>query len=118
MEMDAVIPRFFEHMNRQELEAMEALLLPEAVFRFPKTEDLEGGTRIIKFLRILFRKFPELTFTIQGVIREGDRAAVHWTNRGTSKSGEPYANEGVTLMEFEGARLRAISDFFKNTERF
>ena len=30
----------------------------------------------------------------------------------------PYENEGVTLSEAEGGKIRFISDFFKNTEKF
>jgi len=31
---------------------------------------------------------------------------------------KPYENEGVTILEMERPRVRFISDFFKDTEKF
>jgi hypothetical protein len=64
------------------------------------------------------RQYPELVFDVKGIIVEGERAAVHWTNRGTSRKKEPYENEGVTLLEWEQDGFRFMSDFFKDTEEF
>ena len=36
----------------------------------------------------------------------------------TTREGEPYANEGVTLLAWADGRFTWISDFFKDTERF
>jgi hypothetical protein len=66
----------------------------------------------------MFRQFPELVFDVKSIIIQGEQAAVHWTNRGTSRKGEPYANEGVTLLEWEEDGIRFMSDFFKDTEKF
>jgi hypothetical protein len=35
-----------------------------------------------------------------------------------SRREEPYENEGVTILEMEAGRIRFISDFFKDTEKF
>ena len=48
----------------------------------------------------------------------GERAAVHWRNRGEDRDGHPYANEGVTWLRFDRGRIVFLSDFFKDTERF
>ena len=56
--------------------------------------------------------------TIQKKIIQGQTAAVHWTNRGVSRKNEHYENEGVTILEMEGAKISFISDFFKDTEKF
>jgi len=45
-------------------------------------------------------------------------AAIHWTNRGANRHGEPYENEGVTIVEESGGAIGWISDFFKDTGRF
>ncbi len=116
--MDARINSFFEAMSRQDTAFLESELREDASFRFPKTEDLIGRDRIIKFFRLLFRRYPQLEFRLKAVLVDGDRAAAHWTNRGRSRSGEDYANEGVTWMEWRDGKLAFISDFFKNTEAF
>jgi len=118
MPAEAMIIRFFEKMSDKDLRALESALAEDAVFRFPKTEDLRGRERILKFFRLLFRSYPELRFEVRSILVDGDRAAARWTNRGRTRKGEPYANEGVTWMEWRDGKLSFISDFFKNTEIF
>jgi ketosteroid isomerase-like protein len=109
---------FFAFFNSRDLEKMRGLLRPEARLYFPKTQPLLGTDRILKFLHLLFRQYPELVFTLHRTITQENRAAVHWTNRGKNRRGEPYENEGVTLLEFEDGQITFISDFFKDTGKF
>ena len=114
-----ILDGFFDALNRRDLEHMGTLLTEGAEFYFPKTQPLTGKERILRFFKILFHRYSELLFQVERTIVEGQRAAVHWTNRGVSRKGESYDNEGVTLFE-EGddGRIVFISDFFKNTEIF
>ena len=113
-----IVNTFFEVFNKRDMEKMEKLLDPDAEFFFPKTQPLIGKERILKFLGILFRQYPQLSFTIQRVIQQDERAAVHWTNQGLNRRREPYQNEGVTILEMQNGKISYISDFFKNTEKF
>ncbi len=113
-----LIRDFFDAVNTRDMDKMEEALHTDATFLFPKTAPLVGRERVIRFFHILFRQYPELLFDIRGVIGEGAWYAVHWTNRGTNRKKEPYENEGVTLLEMDGAGIRFMSDFFKNTEKF
>jgi ketosteroid isomerase-like protein len=118
MSDNAIIEAFFELLNRRDLQKMDAVLTADARLDFPKTRPLIGKNAIVQFLKLLFRQYPQLDFIVAGIIRQGPRAAVHWTNRGINRNGETYANEGVTLIDLDGNRIRRISDFFKNTEKF
>ena len=109
---------FFQVLNDRDLKTADTLLDPRAELFFPKTTPITGKERILKFLRILFRSFPELTFTIKRVIHDDDLAAVHWTDRGVNRKNEPYDNEGVTILELKAGKIVLISDFFKNTEKW
>lgn len=109
---------FFEALNIRDLAKMGNLLHSSAEFYFPKTQPLIGKDRIVKFFSILFRQYPELSFEIQRIIHQQNKAAVHWTNRGISRRKEHYQNEGATILEFKGGKITFISDFFKNTEKF
>jgi len=114
-----MLDKFFDSLNRRDLEKMGDLLTEGTEFFFPKTQLLIGKKRILRFFKILFRQYPELSFQVQNIIIEGKRAAVHWTNRGVSRKGEPYDNEGVTLFKEEsGGLIGFISDFFKDTGKF
>ena len=115
MSADHAITHLFEIINRRDLDRFNDLLTEEAEFYFPKTQPLLGRDRIIRFFKILFRQYPELAFEVQGEIIQGHKAAVHWRNRGVHKSGKPYENEGVTILELDGERIKYISDFFKDT---
>lgn len=109
---------FFELVNGRDLNGLQGLLSEDAEFYFPKTRPLMGKDRIIRFFNILFRRFPRLEFRVRDQIIQGNRAAVHWTNEGVNKEGEPYENEGMTLLEISSGRIRYISDFFKDTGKF
>jgi len=110
--------KFFQVLNERDLIEADKLLDPRAGFYFPKTQPMVGKNRILKFLKIFFRQYPELVFTVLRVIHHGDQAAVHWTNRGMNRRKEPYENEGVTVLEMENGKISFISDFFKNTEKW
>ena len=113
-----MVHTFFEVFNERDMEKMGNLLDPDAEFFFPKTQPLIGKERILKFLGILFRQYPQLSFTIHRVIQQDERAAVHWTNQGMNRRRELYENEGVTILEMKNGKIAYISDFFKNTEKF
>lgn len=115
---EQIVQKFFEVFNNRDTEKMATLLNSNAEFFFPKTRPLIGKDRILKFLGILFRQYPQLTFTIQRVIKQGQQAAVHWTNQGFNRHKESYQNEGVTILEMQNGKISYISDFFKNTEKF
>ena len=115
---EQIVHKFFEVFNDRDSEKMEDLLNSDAEFFFPKTQALIGKERILKFLKILFRHYPELSFTIRRVIQQGEWAAVHWANQGLNRRKETYENEGVTILKMRHGKISYISDFFKNTEKF
>lgn len=112
------IEKFFQSLNTRNLDQMGDLLAETAEFYFPKTQPLLGRERIPKFFRVLFRQYPKLSFRVQDVIAQGQKATVHWTNEGLNKKNERYTNEGVTVLEMDGEQIRFISDFFKDTGKF
>lgn len=118
MAVEKAIADFFLFFNSRDLDRLRVLLAENAQFYFPKTQPLLSPDRILKFLHVLFRQYPELAFTVHRTIVQDNRAAVHWTNRGKNRRGEPYENEGLTLLEFAEGKIAFISDFFKDTEKF
>lgn len=113
-----LIRHFFDVFNRRELDKMAALLDSQSELHFPKTRPLIGEERILKFINVLFKQYPQLHFEIQDIICQGSRAAVHWKNRGRNRKGESYSNEGVSWMVFKDNRIQWMSDFFKDTDKF
>jgi len=106
----------FAAMNARDPSAFAALLGEAAVFHFPGTAPIEGAARIEKFIKILFFRYPALAFDVRRVIADERRAAVEWTNEGTSRGGAPYRNAGVTVIEIGAdGRVIYLSDTFKDT---
>ena len=110
--------QFFECLSTRNLGEMANSLKEDARLLFPKTQPLIGRDMIVKFFKVLFRQYPELTFTVQHTIAQQDKVAAHWTNRGINRKNEPYENEGVTLFFFEDGLVSLMSDFFKDTGKF
>jgi ketosteroid isomerase-like protein len=105
----------FTAMNTRELSELEECLAEDAVFDFPGAGTIAGKKKILLFLKILFRMYPRLTFTVQDIIIEGDQASAVWTNEGESKEGRPYQNRGVTLLQVSNGQIVSLSDYFKDT---
>jgi len=105
----------FTAMNSRDLPDLEKHLSEDAVFDFPGTDIIQGKKKVLLLLKILFRKYPRLTFAVQEIITEGNRACVVWTNEGESKEGEPYQNRGVTLIKVSNGLIVSLSDYFKDT---
>jgi len=118
MPEDQTFLKFFQVLNERDLVEADNLLASQAELFFPKTKPMVGKDRILKFLKVFFRQYPELIFTVERVIRQGDQAAVHWTNRGMNRRKDPYENEGVTILEMKNGKIVFISDFFKDTEKW
>ena len=52
---------FFDTVNKRDLDAMEAILTDHAQFYFPKARPFVNKGQIIRFFKILFRQYPELS---------------------------------------------------------
>ena len=108
----------FAALNARDPKSFTARLADDAVFHFPGTKTISGAARIEQFLKILFFKYPRLTFEIGRVIADASGAAVEWTNEGETREGAPYRNAGVTVLHLEGGLIVYLSDTFKDTSAF
>ncbi|MBN2526206.1 MAG: nuclear transport factor 2 family protein [Deltaproteobacteria bacterium] len=108
----------FDAMNQKSLDALGDILADDAVFHFPKTAPLKGKKRIVTFMKLLFRKYPNLTFQVGRITGDPVCAAAEWTNSGDTKTGDHYENAGVTFLEMNNGKIIYLSDTFKDTDRF
>ena len=105
----------FDAMNNNNLGSMEPNVNESVIFDFPGSGRIEGAKRVILFLTVLLRKYKSLTFDVQEIITEGERACAIWSNKGELKDGTPYANQGITLFYFTDKKIQFMSDYFKDT---
>ncbi len=65
----------------------------------------------------IFDVFPDgLTFTVLGMVGEGDKVAVEATSEGKHISGQIYSNEYHFLFEFQSGKLIRLKEYM-DTER-
>jgi len=105
----------FTALNNRDLSQLDDYLDEDATFDFPGTTLIKGRKKIILFFKILFRKYPHLTFTVKETIVEGEGVCVLWTNSGTTSNGHAYNNRGVTFVHITDGKILFLSDYFKDT---
>jgi ketosteroid isomerase-like protein len=105
----------FAALNSRDLSALEHHLAEDAGFDFPGPGLISGRKKILLFLKILFRKFNRLTFSVERSIKEQDCSCVIWSNEGQHKTGEAYRNRGITFLQFKEGKIIFLSDYFKDT---
>ncbi|MCX5897713.1 MAG: nuclear transport factor 2 family protein [Proteobacteria bacterium] len=105
----------FSAMNSRDLSGLARYLADDAMFDFPGAGCISGQKKILLFLKVLFRKYPRLMFTVEDMLIEGDRACAVWSNEGEDSHGTPYKNRGVTVVRIAKEKIIFISDYFKDT---
>lgn len=106
---------FFDLLNKRDFDSLKEQLSPDVVFYFPGTNPLQGPNKVAQLMRIIYRKYPDLTFTVEDIIVQENKIAVAWENSGTDTQGNPYNNQGVTIIKIDKDKVVYLSDYFKNT---
>jgi ketosteroid isomerase-like protein len=105
----------FSSINNSDFDSLVNYLTTDASFDFPGTDLLVGQRKISFFMKVLKRKYPDLTFTVNDIIISDNKACAIWTNKGTETNGTKYQNSGVTIFNFDGDKIKFLSDYFKDT---
>jgi len=78
----AHVRRGFEEVNQKNLAVFVELLTPDVVLHNASTT-IQGLEGYKQFLSLLITAFPNLQFTIEDIIAEGDFVVVRYTTRST-----------------------------------
>jgi steroid delta-isomerase-like uncharacterized protein len=107
----AVSRRFFEDFwNAGNSDALTQLTTEDIVFRDRDMGEHRGHDATRAFVTMYRNAFPDLRFTIEEQIAEGDRVMTRWTARGTHRGelmGIPPTEKTATVS---GITLDRISD--------
>ena len=129
----AVLGRHFnEVLNQGLLEVVDEIYTSDYVLDAPIRSDgssqargLTQGREQLKQRVTLFRTaFPDLHFTMNEVVGEGDTVAVRYTYRGTHRglfagvepSGRSVAIMGILIAHLKGGRIREAWSAFDSSE--
>ena len=110
------IGRFGATFNRQDADALSALLTDDTVFE--NTSPAPDGGRIVgreavaSFWREWFTRNPGATFDAEEVIVSGDRATVRWIYR-KMRDGQPWHVRGVDVFRVKDGKVAEKLSYVK-----
>ncbi len=114
-ENKAAARRFFvDAFSEGKLEAMDEVVAPDAVAHDPGNPQYTGGPESAKEVVSMYRSaFPDLHFTVEDQIAEGDTVVTRWTGRGTHEGDLPSVPatgrrptvSGITIDRFEDGKV-------------
>src|SRR5262249_50403484 len=115
VESKAIARRLYEEAwNRRKLEVVDQLLSPSHALHEPYASGSQIGPQAYKATVMRFQAgLPDLRFTIQDMISEGDKVVVSWIISGTHQ-GEFYgiaptnkkvSVEGITIHQIEKGKI-------------
>jgi steroid delta-isomerase-like uncharacterized protein len=110
-----IVRRFVEECwNQGSLNKVSELLADQVRFHDPVFPNMNSGIQNIKnHIETSRKAFPDLKFTIDDTIAEGNEVVVHWTARGTHKGqflGMPPTDrkviiDGTSIYRLEGSKI-------------
>jgi ketosteroid isomerase-like protein len=111
-----VIERFNEALNRQDADAVGALLTDDTVFEdtspVPDGQRIEGKAAVVAFWRSWFARNPGASFEAEEMIVSGDRAVVRSVYRKT-RNGVPWHLRGVDVFTVRAGKVAAKLAYVK-----
>ena len=80
----ALARRVYEDIvNQKNLDIVGEIFATDHVEHMPPNPDIHGSEGMKQFFAALFTGFPDIQFTVEDQIAEGDMVATRWTNTGT-----------------------------------
>jgi steroid delta-isomerase-like uncharacterized protein len=112
-ENKALTRRFYEEVfNNKHMAGVDAFVAPH-IIDHSLPPGAPGGIESVKqAITMLLTAFPDLHLTLEDLIAEGDRIAVHWTMSGTHlgaslgmpPTGKQFTIPGVSLLRLESGK--------------
>ena len=114
-ENKATSRRFYEELfNQGNLDAAEEIVTPDFVLHDPNIpEEPRGPDGLKRFVAIYRDAFPDIEFTVEDQVAEGENAATRWVARGTHRgelmgiapTGKRVEVRAFTLHRFSGGKI-------------
>ena len=114
-ENKAIARRWMEELWSQgNASVADALIAPDYAVHDPGTPGRSGGIEGEKHTVAMYRTiFPDLQFTMEEVIGEGDRVVIRWTARGTHRgelqgsapTGKSVEITGISILRMVNGKI-------------
>lgn len=94
-----------EIWNKGNFDKLKEMVSEDFVIRFPRPgEELRGPENVKQFYTALRKAFPDIRFTIEDLLAEGNKVVTHWSATGTHKGefkGLPATGKRVTFKAID-----------------
>jgi steroid delta-isomerase-like uncharacterized protein len=104
-----VMRRFLEFINTVSEKLAQELILPDAIFHVPgRPEAMRGPAGYLAIIGMVRGSFPDIQWTLEEMIAEGDKVAARFTVRGAHRCtffGIPATGKTITVQTTSFYRL-------------
>jgi steroid delta-isomerase-like uncharacterized protein len=104
-----VMNRFLEFINTASEKLAQELISPNAVFHVPgRTEPMRGPAGYLAIIGMMRGGFPDIQWTLEEMVAEGDKVAARFTMRGTHRGtffGVPPTGKTISVQAMNIYRL-------------
>jgi len=109
-ENKALVQRSWEIVNQERL---DELYPPDVVWHMPEQE-LRGIEEAKQYVSTFLEAFPDVSFSVEDLIAEGDKVVSRFTARGTHQgkteefgppTGRQLEQEGITIHRIENGKI-------------
>src|SRR3954470_2654288 len=104
-----VMKRFVEFINTASEQLAGELISPDAIFYVPgQPEPMRGPTGYLAILGMMRGGFPDIQWTLEDIVAEGDKLAARFTMRGTHQGnffGVPPSGKPIKVQAMNFYRL-------------
>jgi predicted ester cyclase len=114
----AIVRRAYEDgMNLKNMAIIDELFAPDYQAHFPGLPPIRGVEAVKELIGSFLTAFPDIVFTIEDHVAEGDKVATRWSARGTHLAefrGFPPRTHGVAptgrTVSFSATDIYLIAD--------
>jgi predicted SnoaL-like aldol condensation-catalyzing enzyme len=104
-ENKAVMQRIWKELiNEGKTEEMNELIASDYALHASGGYEKRGTEGLKEFIGWLHRSVPDVHFTVDDVIAEGDKVVSFYTVKGTHKSNKPLYSQGVIISRFASGK--------------
>jgi steroid delta-isomerase-like uncharacterized protein len=109
-----VMRRFTEFINTASEKLAVELISPDAIFHVPgRPEPMRGPTGYLAIIGMMREGFPDIQWTLEEMIAEGDMVAARFTMRGTHQgaffglppTGKPIVVQAMNFYRLAGGQF-------------
>jgi predicted ester cyclase len=112
-ENKAIVKRTWEELlNAGKTEKMNELIAIDYMYHGPGGHEIKGIEGLKKFITWLHTGFPNIHFTVDDLIAEGDRVVSFYTMEGTHKSNKQLKEQGIIISRIASGKVAEDWEIF------